>query len=229
MAFNSGPGKAKGRWQTAVKTQTQQQAARRKVSRPGWEGFRGSQIDILESFDSSGDSFDMTDGVSGGGGNAPGNGRSPRPSRATPATDEELLEHFKDSEDFLQQYLVLAMVYKPWELSKYVDMASRALVHMQERGFIESEKFWRDIFGLLYEKAVEMEDTRLLRLALALACDTETPKITKPEKNCPALVAACFHENLKLVKMFVSKGYRLKSSHFDEPEKHELWADMPFR
>ena len=76
-----------------------------------------------------------------------------------------------------------------------------------------------------------MESTRLLRLALALAHDCETPKIQEenPAKNCPALIAACFMENLKLVKMLVAKGYRLRSSHFEQPEQTKIWADMPFR
>jgi hypothetical protein len=68
-----------------------------------------------------------------------------------------------------------------------------------------------------------------LREALTAAHDRPPPKIKRPGRNCPALVTAAFKDNLRMVRLFVGKGYRLRSVHFGSPKDMGVWEHMPFK
>jgi len=75
-----------------------------------------------------------------------------------------------------------------------------------------------------------MDDRSALREALMNAHDRRPPLVSHPWDNCAALVAACTADNVRLTKLLVAKGYRLRSTHFaPPPDGKEVWTGLPFK
>jgi len=74
------------------------------------------------------------------------------------------------------------------------------------------------------------EGGRALREALMCAHDRRPALISHPWDNSAALVAACTAENVKLTRLLVAKGYRLRSTHFTpKTATDEVWTGLPFK
>ncbi len=142
--------------------------------------------------------------------------------RLSAADDRDtVLELFRFNKDFIRETLLLC-VEKGRRLKKFVDLGVHAQVDETD------VTFWPQTFGALYEKAVASEDTLALREALTLAHDSYQPALVrKAWLNCSGLVSACLKEHRRMVKMFLSKGYRLRSSHFQNRNEKSFWKDLP--
>jgi len=76
---------------------------------------------------------------------------------------------------------------------------------------------WSDIFSVLLERAAAVGDLERVEEVLALAHDSQPPKLMsplgtggRPPPNHPALKAACNSGKYEIVRQFVDRGYRLR-------------------
>lgn len=159
------------------------------------------------------DSLDLEDSVDG----------------ATNLSDLDLTRMFKENKDFLKEYLLLNLEKKPGQLSNNMDIVKGVQEYWSQGSQNFSYvQFYEDLFDSLIFKAVKMNSSMALREVLSVAHNSEPPFIKNPRKNHQALIDVCQSGNRKLVKLFLSNGYRLRSTHFDKEKETEYWRDMPF-
>lgn len=86
----------------------------------------------------------------------------------------------------------------------------------------QMESPWKKIFPVVFEKAVRLENAELLAELLALAHDSNPPKLGPPWPNNPEFIIACEKNKFDLVNAFMSKGYRLQSRHLTKAKRENV-------
>ena len=142
-----------------------------------------------------------------------------------------VVERLKNEPNLITKSLV-ACVENGRSLRVYTELASEAVKDLRDRG--GRQVVWKDAFGAVFDKAVELSDPKALKEALELAHEVNeatsaSPRLKRPWLNCTALTAACLTDNAKMAKMLLVKGYRLKSAHFMDPPKRSTLKELPFR
>ena len=78
---------------------------------------------------------------------------------------------------------------------------------------------WETLFPVMFEKAIELENSDLLGELLSLAHfqdEDGTSKLGKPEENHDIFVRVCLLENFALVRQFIRFGYKIRSKEYEE-------------
>jgi hypothetical protein len=133
-------------------------------------------------------------------------------------------------QDFITQYLLDCLQTRRGHLATHVQVVTDFIDLENERN---NNKYWTcdnwaDLFEVLYNKAVDSENTVALREALSAAHDCSPPKIKNPRENSTALVKACLVNNICLVKLMVCRGYFLRARLYrPDPIGRSLWTDLP--
>ncbi len=143
---------------------------------------------------------------------------------------KEILYLFRANRDFVKESLKSCLKFStPGHLRSYLQLARRAVGTGEEQ-----EHFWKLLFLLLYETAVEKGNVSSLKVLLTSAHDPSKPiLLSKPEVNCRALIHACLKEDRHMVNLFVEKGYILEcvDEKIIKKKKEKVissWMGLPF-
>ncbi len=117
---------------------------------------------------------------------------------------------------FVKECFMVAMEQK--ERRKFEELFVLVDKAVEEKTVAEGDRLWEKMFPAMFQKAVEMENVTALRGLLALAHDSDPPRLpnrpncNRPAPNDSSLLAACKRDHYEMVKLFASYGYRIKLS-----------------